>query len=412
MWLNYLENLDKKIIFNLYELQSIAKNLDLLKLEAFIFTVGGTNGKGTTCAMLERLLLNSGYKVGMYTSPHLINYVERVRINGHVLNEDEHISAFQTIELSRNSIVLTYFEFITLSALFLFKRYSLDVIILEVGLGGRLDATNIIDSNLSIITNISLDHTHLLGQDRVSIAREKADIFRKNRIAVIGDVNIPDSINQIAKEKQTILKKINIDWFWQKKEKYWNFFHPDIKIYNLPLTYIPLSNTAIALASLYYAGFKIHENIIRQSITSVRLSGRFQILSIDPYVIIDVAHNIDASLYLSKKIDEIYIEGKIHAVVGVLKDKDILGIIHPLKNKIHHWYVAPLNTSRTATEDQLKNIFPVLNTSLLNSIEKAYEMAFISSKKEDAILIFGSFLTVSEFLISNIQKKLEIYKKI
>ncbi|QCI20904.1 bifunctional tetrahydrofolate synthase/dihydrofolate synthase [Buchnera aphidicola (Hyperomyzus lactucae)] len=405
MWLKYLENLDKKIILNLNELKFIAKKLDLLNLEAFIFTVGGTNGKGTTCAMLERLLLNSGYKVGLYTSPHLINYVERVRINGHVLDENEHIFAFQNVELARDSIFLTYFEFITLSALILFKKYSLDVIILEVGLGGRLDATNIVNSNLSIITNIGLDHTSILGKDRLSIAREKSGIFRKNRIAVIGDIDLPDSINQVAREKKTILKKINVDWSWQRKENYWNFFHSDLQLYNLPITYIPLSNAAIALASLYYTKFKINENIIRKSIASVQLPGRFQIFSIHPYVIVDVAHNLDSSLYLSKKINEIDIRGKIYAVVGVLKDKDIEGIIYPLKDKIYYWYVAPLQTSRTASKDQLKNAFPASNTSLLDNIEKAYEKAFMSAKKEDAILIFGSFFTVSEFLISNIQKK-------
>ncbi|WAI11929.1 MAG: bifunctional tetrahydrofolate synthase/dihydrofolate synthase [Buchnera aphidicola (Macrosiphum albifrons)] len=403
MWLKYLEKSDKKIIYDLLELKSLAKKLDVLDSKAFIFTVAGTNGKGTTCAMLERLLLNSGYQVGLYTSPHLIKFIERVRVNGLFLNEEEHISAFQNIESERNGMLLTYFEFITLAALILFKRYSLDILILEVGLGGRLDATNIVDSDISIITNIGIDHTSLLGIDRVSIAREKSGIFRKNKISVIGEINIPESMYQIAKEKKTILKKINIDWSWEKKNCYWNFFHSDIKLYNLPMTQIPLSNTAIALAALYYSGIEIDQKIIRESISNVQLLGRFQIISTHPYIIIDVAHNPDAAFYLSKKINAINIKGKIYAVVGILNDKDILGIINPLKSKIHYWFAAPLKTMRTATKKQLKDIFPVYNTSVLNDINEAYKKAFILAKKQDAIIVFGSFLTVAEFLALNIQ---------
>jgi len=398
VWLKNLEKLNKKTTLNLIELKYIAKKLDLLHSKAFIFTVSGTNGKGTTCIMLERLLLDSGYQVGLYTSPHLINFVERVRINGLVLDEEQHVSAFQEIESVRNCILLTYFEFITLSALILFKRYSLDFIILEVGLGGRLDATNIIDSNISIITNIGIDHTSLLGIDRTSIAREKSGIFRKNRISIIGETDIPDSMNQIAKEKKTILKKINVDWSWEKKNNYWNFIHSNAQLYNLPLTKIPLQNTAIALSALYYSGFKISEKIIRKSIPDVQLLGRFQIISTLPDVIIDVAHNPHAASYLSKKIDEIDLKGKIYAVFGILKDKDILGVINPLRSKINYWFTAPLKTNRTATKHQLKNIFYMNNMFVFKSISEAYKKAFLLSKKEDVILVFGSFLTVSEFL--------------
>ncbi|MBZ2279475.1 bifunctional tetrahydrofolate synthase/dihydrofolate synthase, partial [Buchnera aphidicola] len=175
---------------------------------------------GTTCFMLEKLFLNKGYRVGLYTSPHLFSYLERVRINGHVLDEKDHISAFKDVEYARQSIILSYFEFITLSALILFKHNILDVIILEVGIGGRLDATNIIDSDISIITTIGMDHTILLGSDRFSIAKEKAGIFRKEKIALIGEKNIPDSIYQIAQDQKIILKKNKVDWFWEKKDHY------------------------------------------------------------------------------------------------------------------------------------------------------------------------------------------------
>ncbi|AHG60204.1 bifunctional tetrahydrofolate synthase/dihydrofolate synthase [Buchnera aphidicola] len=404
IWLKYLEKLDKKIILDLNELKSIAKKLDLLTFRAFIFTVAGTNGKGTTCAMLEKLLLNSGYQVGLYTSPHLISYLERVRINGSVLTSEEHINSFQEIEIARNSTLLSYFEFITLSALLLFKRYSLDVIILEVGLGGRLDATNIIDSNLSIITNIEIDHSVLLGHTRSSIAREKSGIFRKNKISVIGEINIPSTIDQEAQVKKTILKKNNRDWFLEKYDHYWNFIHEDIKLYGLPNTQIPISNTALALAALYYSDFKISEKVIRTTIPFVRLPGRFQIISVCPHIIIDVAHNLHSALYLFNKIDSMNIKGKIYAIVGMLEDKDINGIVNPFKRKIHYWYAAPLKTSRTATIKQLKKSLPSHNTKILSSIHETYKKVLLLVKKQDAILVFGSFFTVSEFIKA---KKLE-----
>ncbi|QCI19745.1 MAG: bifunctional tetrahydrofolate synthase/dihydrofolate synthase [Buchnera aphidicola (Brevicoryne brassicae)] len=406
IWLKYLEQFDKKVR-NLYELKSIAKRLDLLSFKTFIFTVAGTNGKGTTCAMLEGIFLNAGYQVGLYTSPHLISYLERVRINGCFLTEEEHISSFKKIEFARKKTILTYFEFITLSSLILFKKHSLDILILEVGLGGRLDATNIIDSNLSIITNIGIDHTNILGKNRSSIAREKSGIFRKNKISVIGEKNIPDSMNQIAQEKNAILKKINIDWFWKKNNYSWSFIHSDVQFFDLPITQIPLSNAAIALSALYYSGFKISEKIIRKSLLTINLPGRFQVISSFPNIILDVAHNPDAALYLSKKIDEIPLKGKIYAIIGMFRDKDISGIVCPLKNKIHYWYAAPLRNVRTATINELKKALPKNNTFFSDSIDTCYKELYKIVKKEDTILVFGSFLAVAEFIFSkNIDKKI------
>ncbi|QIE01909.1 bifunctional tetrahydrofolate synthase/dihydrofolate synthase [Buchnera aphidicola] len=396
VWLKKLEKLNKKTTFNLNQLKWIAKKLNVLYLQSFIFTVAGTNGKGTTCFMLEQLLLHSGYQVGLYTSPHLFDYKERIRVNGLLLKEEDHISAFQKIEFIRDSIELTYFEFITLSALILFKRYELDFIILEVGLGGRLDATNIIDSDISIITNIGIDHIEYLGKDRESIAYEKSGIFRSNKIAIIGETDIPNSMNKIALNTKTILKKINIDWYFYKYDKYWSFIHSNIKLYDLPITQIPLSSAALALSAIYYSGYYINQNVIRKLLPSVQLSGRFQTISISPHVIIDVAHNPHAALYLSHKLDEMHIIGKIYAVVGILKDKDITGIINQLKNKIDYWLVSPLKNVRTATSIQLRNIFPIHNTSIFNNISEAYKKAYITAKKEDLILVFGSFFTISE----------------
>ncbi|AAM67729.1 bifunctional tetrahydrofolate synthase/dihydrofolate synthase [Buchnera aphidicola] len=399
MWMKYLEKFDKKDRKNLFELKLIAKKLGLLNLKSFFFTVGGTNGKGTTCAMLEKLLLDSGYQVGLYTSPHLINYSERIKVNGLYLSEKDHIFSFLIIDAEKGNVSLTYFEFITLSALFLFSQYSLDIIILEVGLGGRLDATNIIDSDLSVITNIGIDHTSCLGTDRISIGREKSGIFRKGKIAVIGEKNIPISVDEIAKEKKTILKKIDVDWFWTRtKIDSWNFIHSNIELYNLPVSRIPLSNTAIALASLFYSGLEVNLKKLKSSISKVQLSGRFQTVFNSPRIILDVAHNVHAALYLSEKIDEIDTEGQIYAVFGILKDKDVAGVVQVLQKKINYWYVVNLKTNRSASINYLKKKLSLNNALFFNNINESWQAIKKVITKKDIILVFGSFFTVSEFM--------------
>lgn len=399
MWIKYLEKLEKKGQTNLIEIKNIAKKLNLLSLQSFFFTVGGTNGKGTTCAILEQLLLDSGYQVGLYTSPHLLNFTERVKINGSYISEIQYINAFFEIYSVKLNYSLSYFEFVTLTALFLFKKYSpLDVIILEVGLGGRLDATNIIDSDISIITNISIDHTSILGPNRFSIAREKAGIFRTNKISVIGEKNLPSSIYQVAKASQTILKIINKDWRWRKHNNNWDLIHENIKLYNLPTPQIPLSNVALALSALFYSDLIINKKMLRSSISKVRLQGRFQIISYYPIIILDVAHNFHATVYLAKKINQIDIQGKLYVIFGVLKDKDILSIISPLQDQVYYWYASLLPINRSATMDQLKKNLPTQNTLFFCSIEHAWKNLKSKLKKKDVVLVFGSFITVSEFI--------------
>lgn len=398
MWMKYLEKLEKKNQINLIEIKHIAKKLNVLSLNSFFFTVGGTNGKGTTCAMLEKCLLDAGYQVGLYTSPHLFNFIERVKINGSYPTEIQYISAFLHVDAAKSNYSLSYFEFITLAALFLFKQYSLDVIILEVGLGGRLDATNIIDANISIITNIGIDHTLILGVNRFSIAREKAGIFRKNKIAVIGEKNPPDSIYQVAKKNKTILKLVNKDWHWKKYNNTWSFISSHTELNSLPIPQIPLSNAALALSALFYSGLKINLEKLRNSISDVQLQGRFQTISYFPRIILDVAHNFHAALYLAQKIDQMDIQGNIYAIFGACKDKDIFSIISPLKDKIYHWYASILPVDRTATIKQLKNSLPSQNTFFFNDMCNAwYHLKKILNKK-DIVLVFGSFITVSEFV--------------
>ncbi len=219
-WLSYLEHLHSKTIdLGLARVSEVAGQMDIVKPAPFVFTVAGTNGKGTTCRTLETILMAAGYKVGVYSSPHLVRYTERVRIQGAELPEAAHTASFAEIEAARGDISLTYFEYGTLSALWLFKQAQLDVVILEVGLGGRLDATNIVDADVAVVTSIALDHTDWLGPDRESIGREKAGIFRAGKPAVVGEPDMPLTIAEVASEKGALLQRRGVDWRYEVRAK-------------------------------------------------------------------------------------------------------------------------------------------------------------------------------------------------
>lgn len=223
-WLSYLENLHSKTIdLGLERVSQVAARLGILKPAPFVFTVAGTNGKGTTCRTLESILMAAGYKVGVYSSPHLVRYTERVRVQGQELPESAHTASFAEIESARGDISLTYFEYGTLSALWLFKQAQLDVVILEVGLGGRLDATNIVDADVAVVTSIALDHTDWLGPDRESIGREKAGIFRSEKPAIVGEPEMPSTIADVAQEKGALLQRRGVEWNYSVTDHDWTF---------------------------------------------------------------------------------------------------------------------------------------------------------------------------------------------
>lgn len=399
-WLKYIKkNCKKKYNFSMFNIIKVAKKLNILKLSSFVITVSGTNGKGSTCAILERCFLNSGYTVGLYTSPHLFNYYERIRINGKYIKKSfMHINAFLKVELARKNNQLTYFEFITLSALLLFKERNLNVIILEVGLGGRLDATNIINPNIAIITNIGLDHTSILGNTRDDIGYEKSGIFRKGIKVIIGDDNIPNSIYKMAYIFKVILYRKNYEWNWYELKNYWNFYDQYGILNNIPIPKVSFLSAAIAIAALRVSSFKIDKNVILKSINTVFLMGRFQIIYKKPIIIVDVAHNSDATFYLSQRLKKLlYIKGniKLYALIGMLSKKDIKGTISSLINIIDYWYYTILNTNQTATINDLKKHLPK-NAIYCISVKKALYQLIQKVQKNDIILIFGSFFTVSE----------------
>ncbi|CAL4042590.1 bifunctional tetrahydrofolate synthase/dihydrofolate synthase [Buchnera aphidicola] len=405
IWLDYIEKLNSNNRnISVENCIFIAKELDLLNFSAFVFIVGGTNGKGTTCFLLERILLDSGYQVGLYTSPHLFKFCERIRVNGKYLSDIEYTYVFSIINFFRKELSLTYFEFITLSALFLFKQYELDSIILEVGLGGRLDATNIVNSDLSIITNIGIDHTYYLGFTRSSISYEKAHIARKNKFIIVGEKYIPNRMQQVIKKKEAILKKINYDWFIKNNKNNWNYYSYKRNLYSLPYPQVSLENVATALTALFYAPFNINKTIIINSIKNTVLPGRFQIISHFPKVILDVAHNPHAVLFLAKKLKNIPKMGKIYVIVGVLKDKDITGMILNLQLLVDYWYFVPIYTGRGTSISQLMKILPKKFNISVN-FQEAWRKIKLKVKKEDTILVFGSFYLVAQALnIINLDK--------
>ncbi|MFK5222567.1 bifunctional tetrahydrofolate synthase/dihydrofolate synthase [Glaesserella parasuis] len=413
-WLSYLEKSHfKPIDMGLERIRKVAEELDLLKPAPYVITVAGTNGKGSTCKLLEMALLKAGLKVGVYSSPHLIHYNERVRIQGQAVGNADLIATFDYIE-QHKSASLTYFEFGTLAALDLFRKAKVDVAILEVGLGGRLDATNIVDPDFAVITSIDIDHVEFLGDNREAIGREKAGIFRPNIPVVIGESDCPQSILDHAKELQCHVFRRDIDWKfsvesdrlqWQSKTK----------SLTVPLPKIPQPNCATALAVLTQLPFELSDEILVQAVAEAQMTARFQLLGEQDFatfsqnrplaqVIIDVGHNPHAARYLADRLAEwVQPNRKIYAVFSALVDKDLSGIVEPLEELIDEWYCAGLQGYRGQSGAEVKN---KLLTALPNAKAVAYEnvieasqVLFETASEQDIILVFGSFHTVADFVM-------------
>lgn len=411
-WLSYLENAHTKPIdMGLERISSVANHLAIRKPAPYVITVAGTNGKGSTCKLLENALLLSGLRVGVYSSPHLIHYAERVRIQGEVLPDEAHIRAFDFIEKNRNAS-LTYFEFSTLSALYLFKQAQLDVVILEVGLGGRLDATNIVDTDFAVITSIDIDHVEFLGDNREVIGREKAGIFRKEIPVVIGEPDCPQSILEEIARLNCQATRRGRDWDYEISDEtfLWKSATKEIQT---KLPQIPTPNVGTGLAILTRLPFDITETILQKAVEETQMFGRFQRLQekdwqnftqIKPLapVIIDVGHNPHAARYLAERLNQIKQPNQhIYAIFSALKDKDLDGIVAPLKEAISFWYCAGLHgwrgQSGKEVEQRLKHCLPNAKTTVFNDVASAAEYTFTQTTEKDLILVFGSFHTVADF---------------
>lgn len=396
-WLHYLENLHTQAIeLGLARVQRVATTLDLLKPAPFVFTVAGTNGKGTTCKTLETLLIAAGYRVGVFSSPHLVRYTERVRIQGEELPETEHTASFADIDQGRGETSLTYFEFGALSAIWLFKRAKLDVVILEVGLGGRLDATNIVDADVAVITSIALDHTDWLGPDRESIGREKAGVFRSGKPAVVGEPEMPQSIAEVADTLGAQLLKRGRDWAYHTDDQGWTFSDASGALTGLPIPQVPLPNAATALAALRASSLRVDEQIIRDHLSKAILPGRFQIIAENPTVILDVAHNPHAASYLASRLHALPKSGSVLAVVGMLHDKDIAGTLENLSPEVDRWFCAPLSGPRGATAAELTA--HLSDAEAFSDVPSAWRAALAQATQQDIVLVCGSFHTVAQVM--------------
>ncbi|MCA6940117.1 bifunctional tetrahydrofolate synthase/dihydrofolate synthase [Pectobacterium polaris] len=396
-WLHYLEHLHAQAIdLGLERVKQVAEHLQLLQPAATIFTVAGTNGKGTTCCTLESILLAAGLRVGVYSSPHLVRYTERVRIQGKELPEALHTQAFADIEAGRGAVSLTYFEFGTLSALQLFKQANLDVVILEVGLGGRLDATNIVDADVSVVTSIAIDHTDWLGNDRESIGREKAGIFRQGRPAVVGEPDMPGTIADVAAEKGAQLRRRGRDWEYSVQRETWSWQDKQRELSRLPLPNVPLANAATALAALHYSSLNVSEEAIRQGLQHAALPGRFQTVQASPRLILDVAHNPHAAAYLANRLAALPKTGKVRAVVGMLSDKDIAGTLAHLTPLVDAWYCAPLEGPRGATAQQIAE--HLTHSQSFSDVVAAWQQAMSEATEQDIVIVCGSFHTVAHVM--------------
>jgi dihydrofolate synthase/folylpolyglutamate synthase len=357
-----------------------------------VITITGTNGKGSCAAVCEAILLAQGYKVGCYTSPHLIKFNERIRYNGCSASDEEIEAAFQNVD--KNS---GYFAQATCVALEIFKTQNLDVYILEVGIGGRLDPVNSVEPDVSIITSIDLDHQERLGSTREAIGFEKAHIFRPHKPAVCGDKNVPDSVINYAKKINAHLTIYQQDYFYEIYKGSWTFWNKDTIYEKLPLSSVYIQNAAAALQALSFFSLTISREAINTGLKKVFLQGRCQIISKPVLQIFDVAHNAASAQLLAGRMSSLTYTGKTIGVVGMLKDKNITATLGPMLPHVDVWHTATIHDPRGASSQEMANFLPA-GTELFESPLLAYQSALQKAGPADCIVVFGSFRTVGEVL--------------
>lgn len=371
-----------------------------------VITVAGTNGKGSTCAMLASILQAAGYRTGLYTSPHLLRYNERVNIAGREADDGELCEAFAAVESARGSVPLTYFEFGTLAAFFLFARKNIEAAILEVGLGGRLDAVNVLDADCSVLCSVGIDHVEYLGDNREAIGREKAGIFRPGRPAVVADPDPPRSVLQFAHLAEARLLLIGRDFGYLNQGTQWSWWGPSGKRSGLAHPALrgamQLRNASAALAALdsLRERLPVAMQDVRRGLAEVSLAGRFQVLPGRPQVVLDVAHNPQAAAVLAANLGDSGYAPQTIAVFGMLKDKDIAGVVRAVAPRITRWHLATLPGPRGADSRSLARIFLELKIAAPVAEHDSVAEALAAARKEagenDKIVVFGSFLTVAD----------------
>lgn len=378
-----------------------------LKFPCPVITVGGTNGKGSTCAFLESILLAAGYKVACHTSPHLLRFNERARINGANVGDADLLKAFERVEQARCRLsdppTLTYFEFTTLAIMDLFANAKVDAAILEVGMGGRLDAVNIVDADCAIVTSIDLDHMAYLGNTREAIAFEKAGIFRPKAIAICGDPMPPTSLINYANEIGADLWLMGKDYSFTGDQQQWGWSGRGKRFSGLGYPALRGANQLLNASAVIAGLIALHDRLpvsaqdIRNGLALVELPGRFQVLPGRPTVVLDVAHNPHAAATLAQSIEAMAYHPYTYAVFGAMADKDIEGVIKPMVDIVDYWYCTDLSTPRAASAHDLVKRLQALNKDALafQNPGAAYQAALDKAGEGDRIIVFGSFYTVA-----------------
>lgn len=410
-WLAYLEQLHaSEIELGLERVQQVLQQAQLARPARYVITVAGTNGKGSTVSYLDSILRAAGYRVGVYTSPHLQHYNERVSIAGQYLDDARHCSAFAAIEQARGQTPLTYFEFGTLAAFWLMKQQPLDVAVLEVGLGGRLDAVNVIDADVAVITSIGIDHVAFLGDNRELIGREKAGIARSAKPLICGDPEPPASIAAQADAVGAPYYPVGAAYSFTEHSDHWHYLGIESNLLQLPLPKLPLINAATALAALETLPLAVSADAIRDGLSKAQLSGRMQALQHNGCdVLLDVAHNAHAAAYIARQLEKRAKRGPIYAVVGMLQDKDHEAVFAQLQGLVSQWFLATLTEPRGNRAEQLATAVSLTEShapvQCFAAVEEAFDAAIQAAQNHYAddnsetekplVFAFGSFYTVS-----------------
>jgi dihydrofolate synthase/folylpolyglutamate synthase len=413
-WLARIEAIHHRAVdLTLDRVRPVAERLGLA-FSCPTIVVGGTNGKGSTCAMLESMLRAAGYRVGLYTSPHLLNFGERARLGGEPAPEAALIEQFEAVERARQQVSLTYFEFTTLAILRLFQQAALDAVVLEVGLGGRLDAVNLVDADCAVITSVDLDHMDYLGPTREAIGFEKAHIYRPGRPAVCSDPAPPQSLLDVAAGLNADLRLLGRDFHYQgmldpRGLQQWRFLGRQQRRASLPYPALrganQLLNASGALAALEALAERLplSQQAVRQGLLTVELPARFQVLPGRPTTVLDVAHNPHAAAVLAQNLDSQGFFPATRAVFGMLADKDATGVAGKVKDRIDRWYLGPTTGARRLDADELRQRVMAAGVAgdalrVFPSVADAYAAAQADAQADDRIVAFGSFTTVAEVM--------------
>lgn len=406
-WLTWQQALHPTAIdLGLDRVRQVAGRLDLLAVEPVVITVGGTNGKGSCIAYLEAILRAAGYRIGAYTSPHILRYNERVRIAGEQAADADLIAAFGRIDKARDGVSLTYFEFGTLAAFDLFKRASCDVWLLEVGLGGRLDAVNVLDADVAVLTSISQDHTDWLGSDLETIGTEKAGIFRAGQVAVFGGAEMPASISTTAAQVGAELWRAGQDYQIQAGRERWSFVGPHQHWSDLPCPALAgmhqLANAAAALAALQAVDdiLPVTQEHVAAGLVNARIAGRLQKLPGAVEWVLDVAHNQASVESLADMLRAQPVSGRIHAVFAQMQRKNLSGVLASLEGLIDRWWLLELPDTDARPAAEVAVALQQLGHSPAGQApaEDLFDTVVAAAQPGDRVLVFGSFRTVEEAL--------------